>query len=47
MGRNAIEYGFDSQEFFLGGAVWSLSLIKIFNLSRCAEWPIEVSEISE
>lgn len=45
MGRNAIERGFDSQEF--GGGVWSLALIKIFNLSRCAEWPIEVSEISE
>ena len=28
------------------GAVWSLALIKIFNLSRCAEWPIGVSVIS-
>ena len=44
-GQNAIERGFDSQEF--GGLFWSLALIKILNLSRCAEWPIEVSEISE
>ena len=29
------------------GAVWSLALIKILNLSRCVEWPFGVSEISE